>query len=45
MSLTSTLLAGGFFTTSARWEAQDVSFHVDKCAETGVGGGRGGPLH
>ena len=45
MSLTSPLLAGGFFTTSASWEAQDVSFHVDKCAETGVGGGRGGPLH
>ena len=45
MSLTSPLLAGRFFTTSASWEAQDVSFHVDKCVERGVGGGRGGPLH
>ena len=45
MSLTSPLLAGMFFTTSASWEAQDVSFHVDKCVERGVGGGCGGPLH
>ena len=45
VSLTSPALTGGFFITSASWESQDLSFHVDKCAETGVSGGHGGPLH
>ena len=44
ISLTSLVLAGGFFTTSATWEASEMRLHIYVDIDIDVGEGNGTPL-